>query len=398
MFVAPRACNNSLDNRRICSSIAPMNPPVTPDNLYLAHNLTARTRELLAEWSRALAEEPPLPPISWHLRRDTYLRHAAIGASIRIEGNSLSNDQTDALLRGEPVVASATHRLEARNYDTALGLAARIADDPAFEWSELYFRLVNAAVMRDLEDDSQGWYRDGAVGVGTVYRAPDHHVVQGLMASLVAWLRTAAVHPLVRTALLHLNLVAIHPWFNGNGRSARILSQLELMRIVRAPELISIEPELEAQQDAYFERIREALGPTYTPERHSTTEWIEWYVDLHHARLEEGQRLNHATMHDIVTVLGALERRGEPADWGPLVHHAAFGPVVTRGIQQAYGNSASAARALAARLIAAGWLVPHGATRGRHYVGTERVAELKLRGPELLSRWARSDTLGQETA
>lgn len=377
-----------------------MDSPVNPDNLYLTHLLSPATEAQLAEWSRVVAEEPPLPPISWHLRRDTYLRHAAIGASIRIEGNSLSNDETDALLRGEPVTASITHRIEARNYDAALGLAANLANDQAFEWSELVFRLVNARVMRDLEDDDQGQYRNDAVGVGSVYQAPDWHVVPGLMAELVRWLRRPGLHPLLRTALLHLNLVAIHPWFNGNGRSARILSQLELMRTVRAPELISIEPELEAQQDTYFARIRDALGPSYSPDRHSVTEWIEWYVGLHAARLDEGQRLNHATMHDIVSVIGALERRGDPSEWGPLIHMAAFGPFVTRAIRDAYGNSPSAARALAARVIEAGWIVPHGATRGRHYVGTQRVRDLQLRGPELLARWARAKepTLGLDAA
>jgi len=318
---------------RIVYSIRAMNSLVNSDNLYLDHLLSTETQDQLDEWSRTLAEEPPLPPVSWHLRRDTYLRHAAIGASIRIEGNTLSNEQTDALLQGEPVVASVIHRLEARNYDAALGLAANFAQDPAFAWSELVFRLINAAVMRDLEDDTRGQYRDGAVGVGTVYQGPDHAVVAGLMAALVNWLQTPDVHPLVRTALLHLNLVAIHPWFNGNGRAARILSQLELMRMVQAPELISIEPELEAQQETYYERIRNALGPTFSPDRHSTTEWVAWYVDLHHARLGEGQRLNHATMHDIVTVMGALERRGEPAEWGPLIHISAFGSFVTRAIR-----------------------------------------------------------------
>jgi hypothetical protein len=389
---------DSLDIRRIIGKLSAMNSPVNPHNLYLSHALSDETRGRLAEWDRALAEEPPLPPVRWHLRRDTYLRHAAIGASIRIEGNTLSNAQTDALLQGEPVHASATHRLEAQNYDAALGLAANFAQDPVFAWSELVFRLINAAVMRDLDDDSQGRYRDGAVGVGTVYQAPDLHAIPGLMAELIEWLHTPDVHPLIRTALLHLNLVAIHPWFNGNGRSARILSQLELMRTVRAPELISIEPELERQQETYFERIREALGASYSPERHAVTDWLDWYVGIHTARLEEGQRLNHATMHDIVSVLGALERRGDPAEWGPLIHLAGFGPFVTRSIREAYGNSASAARALAARAIEAGWITPHGETRGRHYVGTDRVRALQLRGPELLARWARAPTLGLDAA
>jgi hypothetical protein len=366
-----------------------MNSPSDHDNLYLAFGLGPETQAHLEEWSRVLAEEPPLPPVRWHLRRDIYLRHAAIGSSIRIEGNTLSNEQTDALLSGEPVDAPPAHRLEARSYDQALGIAASLAQDPAFEWSELVFRMINAAVMRDLQDDSQGRYRTGPVVVGSAYEGPDWRSVPALMAALVEWLRISQVHPLIRTALLHLNLVAIHPWFNGNGRSARILSQLELMRTVRAPELISIEPALEAELDTYYSRIREAVGPTFSPERHSATEWVAWYVDLHARRLEEGQRLNNATAHDIVTVIGALERRGEPLDWGPLVHLAAFGPFVTREIQRAYLTSPSAARALAARLTDAGWIAPRGQTKGRHYVATERVAALNLRGPELVHRWTR---------
>lgn len=375
-----------------------MDSPAAPNNLYLAYALSDVTQRQLDGWSRVIAEEPPLPPIRWHLRRDAYLRHAAIGASIRIEGNSLSNAETDALLEGEHVDAPLTQQLEARNYDAALGLASNLAQDPGFEWSEMVFRLINGAVMRDLEDDTQGRYRNGPVGVGTAYQAPEHPVVPGLMESLVDWLRTSDIHPLVRTALLHLNLVAVHPWFNGNGRSARILSQLELMRTVTAPELISIEPALEAQQGTYYARIRDALGPNYAPDQHSATEWVEWYVGLHTERLDEGQRVNNATMHDIVSVLGALERRGEPADWGPLVHVAAFGPFVTRQVMHVYGNSPSAARALIARLIAAGWIESHGQTRGRFYVGTDRVRSLHLRGPELVHRSAGEPTLGLQDA
>lgn len=371
-----------------------MHSLVGPYNLYVDYSVTEAAQRQLDEWSRVIAEEPALPPVRWHLRRDAYLRHAAIGASIRIEGNLLSNQETDALLEGESVNAPLTQRLEARNYDTALGMASSFAQDPAFEWSQMVIRVLNAAVMRDLEDDSQGRYRDGPIAVGAVYQAPDPILLPELMGAFVDWLRTADAHPLVRTALLHLNLVAIHPWFNGNGRSARILSQLELMRTVSAPELISIEPALEAQQDVYYARLRNAIGPTYQPERHSATEWVEWYVGLHAERLDEGQRLNHATMHDIVTILGALESRGEPSDWGPLVHLAAFGPFVTRQVMNAYGNSASAARALVARLVDAGWVEPHGQTRGRHYLGTERVRALQLRGPELLKRTAGAPTLG----
>jgi Fic family protein len=182
---------------------------------------------------------------------------------------------------------------------------------------------------------------------------------------------------------------------NGNGRTARILSSLELMRYVRAPELISIEPAILRSQDDYFRHIREALGPSFSPDRHSTTEWIAWYVNLHAQCLEDGHRYREALVYDIGTVVGALERAGDPLEWGPVVALAGFGPhVYTRTIAAIYGRSQAWARALAAEMTRAGWLAPRGRTSGRYYVATERVLQLNLRTRELRERSLTTGTLG----
>lgn len=364
-------------------------------DLYVEHSLSRETEERLTAWTAAVAADPPLRPIRWHVRVGSYIAHAAIGASTRIEGNPLDAREVDALLdgieaRGERA-DEATARQEVLNYREALLLATRFAHDPAFEWTQMIPRTINATVMNGLDDDTLGEYRDDAVSVGTRFIGPDHRFVPNFMAAWVRWLRSSDWHPLVRTALLHLNLVAIHPWFNGNGRTARLLSALELMRVVRAPELISIETSILEHQQEYFDQVHHAVGPSYDPTRHSTTEWIEWYVRLHTDRLDFGERLRQALVHDIGTIVTALERRGDPPEWGPVILTAALGPVLTSSIANQYQRSPSVARAMLAAMATAGWLTPFGQTSARRYLGTALVGALDLRVPELVKREAASE-------
>ncbi len=78
------------------------------------------------------------------------------------------------------------------------------------------------------------------------------------MAVLVDWLRRSTdMSTLIRVALLHLNLVAIHPFNDGNGRTARLLASMALMeRGIEATELISIEAYLRRHRDEYISMLQ----------------------------------------------------------------------------------------------------------------------------------------------
>lgn len=81
-----------------------------------------------------------------------------------------------------------------------------------------------------------GAYRKGPVyvvdGQGqVVYEAPPSHNVMQMMDSYVQWMNSASdIHPLIQAALVHLYFVHVHPFDDGNGRSARALSNLYLMK------------------------------------------------------------------------------------------------------------------------------------------------------------------------
>ncbi len=91
---------------------------------------------------------------------------------------------------------------------------------------------LHALVMRDLVD-APGQYRSGAVYIsGSEYRPPHHSQVPQHMRDLVSWIAIEGLSypPVVRAALTHEMFLAIHPYLDGNGRTARLLLNLQLMR------------------------------------------------------------------------------------------------------------------------------------------------------------------------
>ena len=368
-------------------------------DLHIAHSITPETRARLDEWTAAMAIEPPHEPSRWHLHFRRYMRSVTVTASTNIEGNPMSPPQVDALLSGEIVNAPSRAQLENLNYNRALDLATAIAMTDSFDWQEATIRAINSTVMHNLPMDHLGRYREVPVTVGGVYQAPEALAIPALMRSLVAWLRESDDHPLVRVALLHLNLVAIHPFEDGNGRTARVLSTLELMRAgVRVPELLSVETHLSAHRDEYFERLRTTIGPAYQPDRHAATEWVDYYVRISTALLAIETRLDEAWPHDLGLLTEVLGRQRQPLDWAMALHMAASAPIRTRDIAEMYERSLPWARNFLGRLVNAGWLRQEGRTRASRWLPSEQLTSLDLRFPDLIRLYEQGQTLGLDVA
>jgi Fic family protein len=349
-------------------------------------------RERLDQWENAARRDADLGPRSWRMLAVwPAARDAAISGSTGIEGNPLAPAQVEEVLAGAAVDADADHRREVENYNRALNLARDAAARPGFAWSNEVIHLVNATVMEGLPRDTHGNYRAAGdeVTVG-IFTGPSPLVVQGLMDELIRWLQLAdGTPPLVRSALLHLNIIAIHPFSDGNGRTARILAAMELVRDgVRSPELISIEAYLRRNRDEYIDALRTTLGPTYDPDNHPVTEWLDYYTRIALDRLEGRNRLLDSLPTDIGILVAALADAHEPLEWASTLLAARVGRLRTAALADLTGRSMPAARAELGRLARAGWLEPRGATRGRWYAPSERLSALPLHVPELMERMA----------
>jgi hypothetical protein len=220
-------------------------------------------------------------------------------------------------------------------------------------------------------------------------------MVQSLMDELIDWLRRVdRTPPLIRSALLHLNVIAIHPFNDGNGRTARILAAMELVRDgIRSPELISIEAYLRRNRGEYIDALRTTLGPSYDPDNHPVTEWLDYYTRISLDRLQARNRILDALPADIGILHSALADAGEPLEWASALLAARVGRLRTAALADLTTRSMPAARAELGRMARAGWLEARGVTRGRWYAPTDRLNSLPLHVPELMNLLAAGDEL-----
>jgi Fic family protein len=368
--------------------------------LHLSYQETARLRELLSRWDDQIAAEPPVVRHRWtNIALWPAARSATVAGSTGIEGNPLTAIQVDQVLAGGPVEARSADIREVLNYNSALDLANAAALRPDFEWSQELLRRLNATVIRDLEDDERGEYRRQTVTVGGVFAPPEYQRLPALMSQLVEWLRAGAGHPVIRAGLTHLNVVSIHPWLNGNGRTARIAGSLMLMRCgIGAPELLNVESEIRSNTNRYAAVLQTTHGATYSPDEHSATEWLEYFAEICVNRLAIRNRIMAALPGDVGLLFMELEGTPRSDDWPVILLAARLAPIRTTSMAGILGLSPGRVRAMLAAMAAEGWLEPAGERRGRRYGPGRRLLDLPLRTPELMDRFRGDETASRREA
>lgn len=118
----------------------------------------------------------------------------------------------------------------------------------------------------------------GVPATGEVlYRPPDWGEVPELMADLVAWLNNpeaVALMPVLEAGIAHYELVRIHPFTDGNGRTARALATLILaIRGFDTKRFFALDEYYNQDRASYYEALR-----SVDPQTHDLTEWLEYFV------------------------------------------------------------------------------------------------------------------------
>jgi Fic family protein len=151
-----------------------------------------------------------------------------------IEGSTLTLRQTQLILETGLTIGGKSLRehFEVVNHKEAIeyveGLVA--GDEPV---TPFHVRQIHKLVLTRIDDESAGQYRNLPVRIaGTAYQPPDAWEVPRLMSEWGDWLNgpVLALHPVERASLAHHRLVAVHPFMDGNGRTARLVMNLLLMR------------------------------------------------------------------------------------------------------------------------------------------------------------------------
>lgn len=137
-----------------------------------------------------------------------------------------------------------------------------------------------------LEVDA-GHFRNGDEGVFNgeqcIFMAPPPQLVPGLMSDLFSWMKKnkSKVHPLVMSAVFHYEFVFIHPFSDGNGRTARLWHTVILSKWNPIFEYIPIESQIEKFQGEYYKAIADSHV------NGNANEFIEFILEQIDAILDE---------------------------------------------------------------------------------------------------------------
>ena len=150
--------------------------------------------------------------------------------SIAIEGNTLTLRETDMVLRGLTIDRKPLKdHMEAVGHKEAFDLVRDLVKDQV-PLSESIIKQIHYLVLADKKDD-RGVYRRVPVRImGAKHEPVQPYLIQLKMEQLLEAYRNSTEHIIPRLARFHIEFEGIHPFIDGNGRTGRLLVNLELMK------------------------------------------------------------------------------------------------------------------------------------------------------------------------
>jgi Fic family protein len=270
-------------------------------NFKITNNLVSYISSI--EAAKALIDHAPLVP-AWEakFRGEAVTRMVHFGT--KIEGNDLTQEQTSRLIQAQSaadpgassgdlakqagIIARERDVQEVINYRQVLtwidelSLAAKKTSNDKLLSAET-LKTLHALTMQGLLEAAQtGEYRRqqvivrGAKDGGVVFRPPVSAEVPFLVTEFFEWLNSPealSLHPIFRAGIAHYHLVYIHPFIEGNGRTARAMASLVLQQAsYDFKKFFSLEQYFDSDVDKYYQALL-SVQQTGT----DVTYWLEYF-------------------------------------------------------------------------------------------------------------------------
>jgi len=292
----------------------------------------------------------------------------SIGASTRIEGSRLSNDEVKVLIENLDInKLTERDQQEVAGYYDTLNLISESYRDISV--SESSIRHLHNTLMKHSTKDGyhRGNYKmnsnrvertemDGSKTVIFETTAPGY-ATEEAMARLVEWYNgDATTHPLIRVALFVYDFLSIHPFQDGNGRLSRLLATLLLMKSGYVwIEYVSFEHEIEHRKKEYYKELMDAQR---NRPGEDVTAWVTFFLDcLQNIQQQLMQKLKDKEQRAAV---GVREQR--------IYQLVELNPGISSGeISKRLEIPAPTVKRILADLVASRNLIVHGAGRGTSY-------------------------------
>jgi len=247
------------------------------------------------EACREVINNAPLIP-SYEKQFQQEAAMASIHHGTHIEGNELSFTQAEGVLEGKKIVAGERDIQEVINYRNVLKyIDEEIGDfvgskNKEFKYSEKQVLKIHSfAVEKLVPDDQRGKFRQVQVILRNaqtgeiVFRPPPAPEVPYLIEDFLEWLNSAEgkeIHPVLRSAVAHYVISSVHPFTDGDGRTARGLATLILFAEgYDIKKLFSLEEFFDNNAYEYYESLRKTdLTNEADFNGRDLSGWIEFFT------------------------------------------------------------------------------------------------------------------------
>ncbi|MCL4415246.1 MAG: Fic family protein [Actinobacteria bacterium] len=271
----------------------------------------ARIDELKGQWSAGANLNPYL---LGRLKRSVLI--TSTGASTRIEGAKLSDEDIEKLMQGLAVQKFADRdKQEAQGYFELLENVFNAFD--SIKFSENSIKHLHKELLKYVEKDKlhKGEYKRGenrvemvdlhGKRIGVLFDTTPAYLTPKYMQELVEWtqesFRAKTYHPLLIVGNFLVEFLNIHPFTDGNGRLSRILTNLLLLKegYLYMP-YISHEKLIEDQKPAYYLALRKSQK-TFKTKKDNIIDWLNFFLDI--ILIQSEQALGLLTSENLETIL-----------------------------------------------------------------------------------------------
>jgi Fic family protein len=262
--------------------IVSMKPPydITPKILKLISSISEKIGEVNANY---LTKQSP------QLRKQNRIK--TIHSSLRIEGNTLTEEQITALIENKRVIGPEKDVLEVLNAIKVYEKLDRYKFSSDKSFLKAHLELMNGLI------ESAGKYRKQGVGIvkGTIVEhvAPPFENVPHLMKVLFEYLKDSDELTLIKSCVFHYEMEFIHPFLDGNGRMGRLWQTLILMAEYPVFEFLPFETLISKTQDEYYKSL------ALSDKSGKSTYFIEYMLGVIEKSLESLLNYNNRVLKDV---------------------------------------------------------------------------------------------------
>lgn len=217
-------------------------------------------------------------------------RIKTIHSSLKIEGNTLTEEQITALLENKRVIGPKKDVLEVLN---AIKIYENLKDYKPF--NEKSFLKAHLKLMGGLIENA-GKYRNKGVGIvkgsKVEHLAPPFENVPYLMKDLFEYLKRSDEIELIKSCVFHYEMEFIHPFLDGNGRMGRLWQTLILMEKYPIFEFLPFETLISKDQEKYYKAL------TDSDKSGQSTKFIEYMLTVIDISISELLDFNNRTLNE----------------------------------------------------------------------------------------------------